>query len=366
MHKNFAEWYRLVSLEPDGTKLAKRWAGVKAWAAALRRSDENALETVRIYRGLPNKSSREPFLDAFRKADPAFPQRNELELQVLAGASLLECVTSPGGTTEGFRTALLAGAALETSKLRVVEPRLEEIAQEVSMGLRTVAINQRKRRPIYPDNLLVEAGDQEDAISQLSSAPDTASLKTAIKPILEAFVSGFASAAEEIRDVKHNLRCADEETNILWWIEGRCSRDLNKPWASLKEAAATIAGMELADLTDVALGPLEATAVLERVLKEASYEGGDKNTQLEFYVNALPEEWTTARAAKLTEHALDLMPIAHAISLRSKSDATSWQHYFETTSPLKQPASFTESSAARQAYFEAVLVRILKKDGVEE
>lgn len=31
MHKNFGEWYRLVALEPDGAKLAKRWAGVKGF-----------------------------------------------------------------------------------------------------------------------------------------------------------------------------------------------------------------------------------------------------------------------------------------------------------------------------------------------
>ncbi len=60
MHKNFGEWYRLVALEPDGAKLAKRWAGVKAWATALRSSDENVLETVRIFRGIPEKISRDP------------------------------------------------------------------------------------------------------------------------------------------------------------------------------------------------------------------------------------------------------------------------------------------------------------------
>lgn len=80
MHKNFGEWYRLVALEPDGTKLAKRWAGVKAWATALRRSDESVLETVRLFGGIPAKTSREPFLEVFRKQDPAFPQRNDLEL----------------------------------------------------------------------------------------------------------------------------------------------------------------------------------------------------------------------------------------------------------------------------------------------
>ena len=86
MHKNFGEWYRLVALEPDGAKLPKRWAGVKEWATELRNSDDSVLETVRIFLGLPSKVSRDPFLAAFRNQDAAFPQRNDLELQVLAGA----------------------------------------------------------------------------------------------------------------------------------------------------------------------------------------------------------------------------------------------------------------------------------------
>lgn len=39
MHKNFGEWYRLVSLEPDGKNLEKRWAGVKTWATSISRND---------------------------------------------------------------------------------------------------------------------------------------------------------------------------------------------------------------------------------------------------------------------------------------------------------------------------------------
>ena len=31
MHKNFAEWYRLVSIEPKGDVLKSRWAGFVVW-----------------------------------------------------------------------------------------------------------------------------------------------------------------------------------------------------------------------------------------------------------------------------------------------------------------------------------------------
>lgn len=140
MHRNFGEWYRLVALEPDGTKLAKRWAGVKAWATALRRSDKSVLETVRIFHDIPAKASRDPFLDVFRREDPAFPQRNDLELQVLAGASLVECVQTVDSNGDGLRTAVLAGTALEASSLRAKAPRLDEIAREVAAGLRDISV----------------------------------------------------------------------------------------------------------------------------------------------------------------------------------------------------------------------------------
>jgi hypothetical protein len=115
MHKNFGEWYRLVALEPDGAKLAKRWAGVTAWATTIRNRDVDLLETVRIFQGMPSQTSRDAFLAAFQKQDPAFPQRNDLELQVLAGASLVAGIQSVGEDGAGLRSAVLAGAAVEAS-----------------------------------------------------------------------------------------------------------------------------------------------------------------------------------------------------------------------------------------------------------
>lgn len=150
MHKNFGEWYRLVALEPDGERLQKRWAGVNAWVTELRADAENVLETVRIFQGLPSKTSKDAFLAVFQEQDPAFPRRNDLELQVLAGASLVACVKSVGADGEGLHTAIIVGAALEASSLRATEPRLNEISQEVFGGLQAIAVKQRERKPFDP------------------------------------------------------------------------------------------------------------------------------------------------------------------------------------------------------------------------
>jgi hypothetical protein len=364
MHKNFGEWYRLVALEPDGAKLQKRWAGVKGWTTVLRNDDQSVLETVRIFQGLPPKVSRDPFLTVFRKADPAFPQRNDLELQVLAGASLVACVEFVGADGVGLHTAILAGAALEASRLRATEPHLDEIAREVLEGLQAIAVQQRERKPFDSNSVHDKAEAAVEAMTQLSSSADWSTLKNAITPIFQALVDAVRAADVGLSGAAHNLRSADEETNILWWVEGGCSRDTNKPWGALKDGAAIIAGAELADLTDVALGPRNAAALLERVLSEAKGKG--KDSSLAAYVNALPDEWARGRAAKADDIALDLTPLTLAVVQRGKSDIASWQQYFDSTSGMKSSTQLTAVRVARQAYVEAILLRALADADTED
>ncbi|MFO0629707.1 MAG: GTPase-associated system all-helical protein GASH [Polyangiales bacterium] len=364
MHKNFGEWYRLVAIEPDGAKLAKRWAGVKAWATALRGSDENVLETVRIFHGIPAKVSRDPFLEVFRRQDPAFPQRNDLELQVLAGASLVECVRAVDTGGDGLRTAVLVGTALEASSLRATEPRLDEISREVGVGLRGLAVEQRKRKSVDTDAMREKADAATEAMKHIPTIADWNVLKNVITPIFQALVDAVRAADAELTDAAHSLRSADEETNILWWIEGGCSRDTNKPWVALKDAAAIIAGTELADLTELALGPRDAAALLERVISES--KGRGKEAPLAVYVNALPDDWARERTANLDETMLGLTPIALAIFHRARSDASSWQQYFDSSSGLKSSTQLTAARVARQAYVEAILLRTLADAEAEE
>jgi len=362
MHKNFGEWYRLVALEPDGARLAKRWAGVDTWATALPNSDEDLLETVRIFQGLPSKTSRDAFLEAFQEQDPAFPQRNNLELQVLAGASLVACVQSVGEGGEGLRTAVLAGVAVEASSLRATEPRLDEISREVLAGFQEIATEQRKRKSFDPSAIRGKADAATRAMNQVAAASDWTMLKAAVMPVFQALIDAVRGAERELGDAMHNLRCANEETDILWWVEGGCSRDINKSWSSLKEAAAIIAGAELADLTDLALGPSNAAALLERVVSESKGKG----TALAAYVNALPDEWARERTAKLDEGKLDLAPLTLATYHRAKSAPTSWQQYFDSSSGMKSSTQLTAARVARQAYVEAILLRTLADADTEE
>ncbi|WP_434301399.1 GTPase-associated system all-helical protein GASH [Corallococcus exiguus] len=362
MHKNFAEWYRLVRIEPNGDALEKRWAGVEEWSSSLQESDDAVLETVRIFQDLPAITSREEFLAAFRKHDPAFPQRNELELRVLAGAALVKCVQLGVNDDNGefLRASVIAGTALEASRLRASDPQLGEVVVTVVQGLHDIARYQRKRIPF--NTPLISSKTEAavlEAMQLVPAAGDWIVLRTHVAPVLQAVLDGVRRSESALKDAAHNLRCADEETNILWWLEGGCSRDLNKPWNSLKEETPLMAGWELADLTDVALGPQDVAALLERVVtltKEKS-----KDQPIHIYVNAVSDEWAKERTAPMIERALDLTPLSLALSQRAKSDRSSWQQYFEKTSGIAPTRQLAPEVAAKQAYVEAVLQRTLSE-----
>jgi hypothetical protein len=363
MHRNFGEWYRQVSIPCTDDSLKRRWAGVESWVSNIG-SDVCALfETVRIFRGLPEKSTREAFLEAFRKADTTFAQRdNAHEQQVLAGASLVHCVglRNKDELEGSVRTAVVAATALEASSLRVVDlnKTLDEQAGEVRAGLHTIAQQQRRRRTFETVLLSFE---EEEAIRRIiaTNVGDHNQLRASFEKAFQSLLAAVNRSECALGAASHGLRCADEETNILWWIAGGSSRDLDKRWSTIVDAAPLIAAWELADLTDVALGPQDAAALLDRALPE-SKGGKSKEQSLSTYVNAVPVEWAKARVAKADAQALDLAPLSLALSKRVEGNSTTWQPFFESVSGgLRAGASLGPERVARQAYMEAMLFRTL-------
>jgi hypothetical protein len=362
MHDNFSDWYLQISLPCTDEILKKRWAGVENWVTTIRSDVAALLETVRIFRKLPEKSPREPFLRTFREHDAAFAQRdNPQEHQVLAGAALVQCIDKCDMTdSEERRAAMVSGTALEASSLGAVDANrtVDEQMDKVRAGLHKLTQEQRRRRPF--DNVLMTS-DEEAAIKTAiaAPAPDHNQLRVSFEKAFQTLLNALNRSQIALGAAGHGLRCADEETNILWWLAGGSSKDLDKPWNAINDAAPFVAAWELADLTDVALGPQDAAALLEQALHKTK---GNKNKEqaLQVYVNAVPDRWAQDCVARLETRALDLAPLSLALSKRVEGSVTTWPPFFESVSGgLKAETMLAPERVARLVYSEAMLFRTL-------
>ncbi|MEK7391773.1 MAG: GTPase-associated system all-helical protein GASH, partial [Fibrobacterota bacterium] len=237
MHKNFGEWYREVSLPCTDESLRKRWAGIESWVKSIFGNDEALFETVRIFRGLPERTSREEFLEAFRKQDATFAHRdNTHEQQVLAGAALVHCLSVYKKMDEEgrVRTVVLVATAVEASGLSAVgiSKTLVELANEVRTGLHSIAQELRRRRKF--ETILLNS-EEESVFKQTiaTNVGDHILLRASFEKAFQTLLNAVNRSETALDNAAHGLRCADEETNILWWLAGGSSKDLHMPWSTL-------------------------------------------------------------------------------------------------------------------------------------
>ena len=91
MHKDFADWYRLVDLQPKGETIEKRWQAIEQFCESVNAAQ--ALELIRLFYGRSAKDHGflGTFRSPFKTVDGTFPMRdNAAELQVLAGATTVQ------------------------------------------------------------------------------------------------------------------------------------------------------------------------------------------------------------------------------------------------------------------------------------
>src|SRR6266851_5147414 len=130
MHPRFSEWYRKASIDADNDLLVARWKGIESFAAKI--DIPKLIELVRCFVRLPwkNTAIQKEFVAEFQAADAAFPiSDNDIELQVLAGASVIALLTKPSKISDVAASILDAAAAPGLRKAPIV-PEILTIAEK--------------------------------------------------------------------------------------------------------------------------------------------------------------------------------------------------------------------------------------------
>jgi hypothetical protein len=366
VHRDFADWYRIAAIELSGEMLEKRWQAIETFVESL--DIPGALELVRLFYARPPKDSSfiETYRAAFKDTDPTFPMRdNDLELRVLAGAAiahLLETDTAQlaDATALGMVCAGYRGLRQDTS--------IPEIADRARNYLfkRSSSLRASKEVPTFviPE---LEITELLESLKRSCQGNDLATLAEPIIPPFEKLQSAIRQLAESTENAINCLtdlqQLRREESNILWWLFGEYSRDLNRRMADLGlPAACLVAAKELADLTVVLPGPLAATAFLDKMLRTIKPKLPDSTT-LQKAVNASPREWRSRWIRKDDVELIeDLCPVLLAIMKSLETDGPDdWVPAFEKAAGIKVSESILPLDLACQAYEENLLVRAVER-----
>jgi len=315
MHNNFSEWYLSAGITLESDTLLKRWEGVEAFSAG----SSEIVPLVELFFGFPDATEdfMLNFRQAFQKADAAFRMRdNNRELSVLAGAKLTSIMEGSSDNLGDFAALALVSCAAQNLR---AAPCVTEIPEIAAQRLARRSINR---------NLV-----------------NTATL------------SDDKEESTELMQVKKDLAVVKEECNVLWWVFGETSRDLDKRWSKISVGqAALIAGKELADLTGVLPGPAAAAALLDKIIKTAQVKP-PTYVAIKDAIAEIPADW---RREFAREHSLaglkNLCPVSHGIKLSvdlSENDA--WAQALPASAKIHRGGRIAPHLLAYQIFVERLL-----------
>lgn len=364
MHKYFADWYRIAHLKPEGDLLGNRWKSIKNFGKSI--DPLKAMDLVRLYieKPLRNNDFLDEFRGFFKKTDPTFPMRgNELELRVLAGSTLVWCLNNC--TKKLAYAVAFAELCAECKGLRPppIIPEIIELAEkhlhERSAELRTSIVAKNIKAP----GLKID--EQLQTLEEACQSGAVPSLGPPLKEILESLSDNIRNfgqnAAVCLNSLVGLLNFQQEETNILWWLFGGCSRDSNTKMSDLELATAClVAGKELSDLVIALPGPLSAKAFLDKILNSVG-DGQKDSVNIKEAVNTADSLWKKHWLEnKKIEDLKDLCPVHFAVEKSLEVDgAEEWLPLFEKSIGFAATKDMTPLNLSLQVYQESLLIRAI-------
>jgi len=379
MHPLFADWYRLALLKAEADTLGKRWEAVEGLKGC---SVAEWLDAVRLFIGRSHKSvsSSASFIGRFKATDPLFPLlNNELEVQVLAGAALIHLFARPSVAADATALAVVCldcRGKGEKGPLTAALPAAQKYLLDEGARMRRAGAT-----PVAPAKKVQVTSDLFEDIEKISVPAAHNNWQTtdqnfatiqkwnnsllqavlAMNNVLAEVRAAVNAAPERSRAaaVSTELKALHEETDVLWWLFGERSRDLDLPFKEVQvPGACLVAAKELVDLTTILPGLVATRSVLGKALSNAGKVPAAVKLQDAVEKSPRPwrEEWVESGGAGAV---LDLAPVVRAVARSVEVDeGDDWTASYNRGSAVKANTSFSPIDLACQVYNEGLLARV--------
>lgn len=312
IHPKFAHWLSLAKITPGDETIRKWWSAIDTFVPAR----EDIVNLVTLAKELDPSLVRDTkFLKAIQTADASFLPSYSIGLAVLAATKLYVLIDADADQVSDFATLLTA-----------------------------VSISTLEKHPAH---LLDLASLAESKISDWSR--DRAEWDLLVDHDAEDV---------EIEQLRKLVAVTAEESNLLWWLFGRHSKDTKQPLSELSTAGLPlIVGKELADLTTILPGPVGIIAFADRALSDAAKSSAG-TVVLEQTVKALPSSWIDSFIKAWGTPAFGhLCRVSQAIAASKDVAATKWPAVFSKTTGWTKGQKLEANQLANLFYRERLTVR---------
>lgn len=348
MDRDFARWYREVSMEDS--KAQARWTGLDQAIASPTRATVEVLTRLAFdtkasaggYKDPKLAEKLDAFHAAFKAADADYePERRES--QVLAACALIRLFPS-------FSLAQLAvtAASFDGARTPALPMDLVAMAEQAIGSLST----SRRVRPDVSDLKISpqEVAYQPDFAGVQPGDPQTwktlfAGMNAAVNASLKATATSVNASIDEMGTY---MRVVDEELQMLWWLVGERSLDLDLPFDKVESAVQPLVfARELAKRTVSSPGPVAIAALLAR-----SGLKSQGKLRLASAVNAVPADWAASTVSRLTASPVTT-PIHFALDkLVEAGEPGAWETHWSALSGLSADADLSPLRLAELFYRE--------------
>jgi len=354
MISQFPRWYGDVEIANDPEKLKRRWVGVSKLAENATRADIEAMIRVAFRtKQKPSPVSLQSIRKTFKDADDLFEMDgNSREIEVLCGASLAAILTS-GGDAAAMAALSLTTAALGRSLKTDLALELTKLADTAILE---IAEANRERPDLTEDGRIEQPNlDFDKAIAKVREQANAEGFAIAFKLAADTTRAAIGKVARgtarALAAVERFIAMQDEELQMLWWLTGQRSWDLDCAFAAIPpEAQPLVLSKELAQTTQFMPGPISVRALLSRAgLRERG------KLTVPASVNACDTQWLTGIVDELSPSPVT-QPIHFAIKRRLETEEIeAWVAGWAATTEIEATQALSPLALGNSFYRERLL-----------
>ncbi|WP_312940716.1 GTPase-associated system all-helical protein GASH [Oscillibacter sp.] len=316
------EWYIDAGIIPQDGQIDKRIAYIENYVEAITR--EKILGLVRLYFGLPVVADEKvSFASFFVKSDPSFSLKNEVEIAVLAGATLVE-VAETDSTFDSLAELLSITVAFSRDPIASAE-----MLDFIKKQFETDRIDTREKQP--PKEISVPSKSLITSFQkQLEQESWDAESFAKLSEVLEKFQEGFSTIQDAFHEALETQAVYKEDSQLLWWMQSKWSNILNCSLKTIdKKNSSLILGWEAASFITNYPGPYSIEGILENVL--SACKGKANNIEFSEVVMSTDKRFTSKVITQLSHSSLiDTLPLCKAIISSDNTErAEEWYPKFK-------------------------------------